>query len=106
MDEQTQKWIDENCLTLEEALQAVFSRFWETETGHVKAECCRKEVKYWTGICGPDMARCEVCGAEIRHILSPHTSPLLMGQGCVYIPTDELIDAVGEKVWCVSKRRA
>lgn len=99
------KFLDEECRTLEEALKVAFDEVYDGDEGYVKARCCGGEVRYRSGLYGTDFAQCPTCKSEIRMILSPHVSPILLGPGtgCTHMPTDELVDAVGDRLWWVSK---
>ncbi len=92
--------IKDQCFSMQYAMIRAFGGFQITPEGGLKARCCGK-IKYYSGMIGSDMAQCEGCGREIRHVLSPHVSPILIGYGGAYKPTAELIEAVGEREWYV-----
>ncbi len=97
------KEVDGRLRTLEDALREAFGGFAVREDGSYHAEHCGAEVKYYMGIMGPDMAECQVCHSSIRNVLSPHVSPLLIGENCTHVPSEELIQAVGDRQWWVNK---
>ena len=90
------------CRPLREALEAAFDEFSE-DGDYMKARCCGHGVQYRAGVFGTDFAYCEQCKSEIRMVLSPHVSPILLGEHVTHMPTDELIAAVGDKTWWVKK---
>jgi len=102
MNEELRQWIDENCFTVEDALHKAFEKVWE-DGEYLKAECCGKGIRYWSGLLGPDMAKCIICGNEIRWILSPHVSPILIDydKNCTSMPNEEFIKEIGDKQWQV-----
>ena len=67
------------------------------------AECCGEEVTYSSGLFGADMAQCKQCGAQVRNVLSPHCSPVLLGNNFTRVPSDHFIDQMTGHEWCAKK---
>ena len=95
------KEIDEKLRTLEEALTECFGGFRIGESGAMFVDCCG-EVTYGSGIMGSDIVQCHKCRRAAIMILSPHVSPLLINGSTTSAPTQEFMDAVGERCWMVS----
>lgn len=93
------------CRPIKEAMEAAFDEVWSEDGERLKARCCDTEVIYMSGIFGEDMAYCEACKSEIRMILSPHVSPILLDKNTTSFPSDELIDRVGENIWFVVRKK-
>lgn len=96
------KELDEQLMTIEDALTACFGKFEETEDGHLKVTCCG-EVRYGSGLFGSDIARCTRCGRAIINVLSPHVSPLLVerDKAQTSMPSEEFVEAIGDRMWIV-----
>ena len=92
--------IDRELMTLEDALTKCFGGF-EDRYGSLFVKCCG-DVKYGSGVMGSDSARCEKCGKGIVMVLSPHVSPLLLRSGYTHSPSDQLIEAVGDRKWMLT----
>jgi hypothetical protein len=65
--------------------------------GYVQPYHCGQRMRVKKGIIGPDYARCEVCGAELRCMASPHVNG-----GVVVSP--EWLDAQGDRLWVAMDR--
>ena len=96
------KELDEQLMTMEDALVACFGDFEEAEDGYLKVTCCG-EVKYGSGLFGSDIAQCTKCGRAIVNILSPHVSPLLIerNRAQTSMPSEEFMEAAGDRIWMV-----
>ena len=102
MPDELREFLLSQCRPLREALALAFDEVYE-DGGYLKAKCCGQEVRYKSGIFGTDFAYCDTCKSEIRLILSPHVSPILLGNGYTRSPSNKLIEWVGENEWWVSK---
>lgn len=92
--------VDTRIFDIETAMSMVFDSFvLNDKTGSYRAYCCGKEVGYKSGVIGPDYAYCNVCGAEIRNVYSPHVSPLLVRGGYTSAPTQEMFNYFGNRCW-------
>lgn len=98
----TTEELAEQLMTVEDALNACFGNFEETENGYLKTTCCG-EVKYGSGLFGPDIAKCTKCGRAIINVLSPHVSPFLVerDKAQTSMPGEKFIEAVGDRMWLV-----
>ena len=92
--------------TLEDALTTCFGGF-KDDGEYITVECCG-EINYGSGIMGTDIVTCKGCGKEIRNVLSPHVSPLLINptMHTTAIPTVEFFNEVGDKCWIVMSELA
>jgi hypothetical protein len=94
------EYVLDACVTLDEAL-SVFSGTPRETPEAIYPVCCGTDVKCNHGLF-VGTARCEACGAEIRDVLSPLSSPILeRGNSWVSTPSDKLIERVGKRHWLV-----
>lgn len=96
------KELSDQLMTVEDALTACFGGFEKTEDGYLKATCCG-EIKYGSGLFGPDIAECTKCGRAIINVLSPHVSPVLVerNKSQTSMPSEDFVKAVGNRMWMV-----
>ena len=85
--------------TMEAALTECFGGYTDTD-GWLTVECCGP-VTYGSGCIGSDIVRCKACGRSVINVLSPHVSPLLIRGSTTSLPSDELVEAIGERCWLV-----
>jgi hypothetical protein len=92
--------LNSKLLTIEDALTECFGGFNVAEDGLITVQCCG-EINYGYGIMGCDIIQCKKCKRAVINILSPHVSPLLIRGSTTSIPTDEFMEAVGDRNWMV-----
>lgn len=94
------KELDERLFKIEDALTKCFGGYRVGENDNIFVDCCG-EVTYGCGIIGSDIVRCHGCGRKVINVLSPHVSPLLINGSTTSIPSQEMLDAIGERCWIV-----